>query len=75
MRHLLFRSFVIVGLSLALIGQVPIKDIHLVSATESDDAAPQQAVQQLPWMKDSMAKIASELIAKYGEGQDRKSVV
>lgn len=70
MQHQLFRAFSIACLALVMFGQVPAASFQLLTSNERGVAARQsQTTQQAGWMKDSMAKMQSELIAKYGEGQ------
>ncbi|HEY0404533.1 MAG TPA: hypothetical protein VGC89_02325 [Pyrinomonadaceae bacterium] len=69
MRHHLFRAVSLVGLWLALMGQSTANGFRLPQPGEGNGVAVQQASRQQTWMKDSMAKMQSELIGKYGEGQ------
>src|SRR5215210_1903614 len=58
MRHSLLRTLMILGLSFALVA----------SSTVTHRAA-QQGGSPLPWLKESMTKLETEMVAKYGEGQ------
>lgn len=74
MRHSLLRTFVILGLSFAL----AINSIATTHATTAHASAHESAAQQggspLPWLKESMTKLQTELIAKYGEGHRARVV-
>jgi hypothetical protein len=68
MQHRMIRTLLI-ALSFALSGQVTAASFGAASLSEGRLTTQQQAIQQLPWMRDSMTKMTSELIAKYGERQ------
>ncbi len=69
MQHQMFRRLIMMGLTLAVVWQVPAVGLQTVAATEKGTIGQEQSSQQLTWMKDAMAKMERELIAKYGEGQ------
>ncbi|HEX8921805.1 MAG TPA: hypothetical protein VF766_10030 [Pyrinomonadaceae bacterium] len=71
MRQTFLRTLSILGLSFAIVtsgtGQTR---LMAQSASAPSGAAQQQpGGAQLPWMKESMTKLESELVAKYGEGE------
>ncbi len=73
MRHRLFSACSIVCLSLLLIVQATAGKSRAASSVEDKQATQQQGAGQLPWMKDVMTKMLSELVAKYGEGQRERA--
>jgi hypothetical protein len=70
MRPTFFRTLFILGLSFAIMtsGTLTTRTAaHAASAR--DGASTQQGGAQLPWLKESMTKLETELVAKYGEAQ------
>jgi hypothetical protein len=59
----------LVSFSLSLILFTSATPINRAAMPDSATKNAQQGAQTMPWMKESMQKIESELIAKYGEGQ------
>jgi hypothetical protein len=75
MRPTFLRTLFTLGLSFAILisGTVTTRAAaHVVSARAG--AAEQQGGAQLPWLKESMIKLETELVAKYGEGQHARIV-
>lgn len=69
MRHYLFRPFSILCLSLVVMSQAMVVGVQSAAPERRHIDMRQQAAQQPTWMKDTVAKMEGELIAKYGEGQ------
>ncbi|MBD0326122.1 MAG: hypothetical protein ICV68_06820 [Pyrinomonadaceae bacterium] len=69
MQHQLFRRLTMMGLMIALVGQLMVLDLRGAWANNDDLRGQEQAGQQPTWMRDAMTKMERELIAKYGEGQ------
>lgn len=68
MRHTLLRTLFTLSLSFSLLNSsttTPLKAAH--ASTLRNPA--QQGGTPLPWLKESMTKLETELIARYGEGQ------
>jgi hypothetical protein len=68
MRHIFLRTLFISCLSFALILTSTMTNLVAASASAASNAA-QQGGAQLSWLKESMTKLETELVAKYGEGQ------
>jgi hypothetical protein len=69
MRHTFLRTLFILGLSFAITSSSSIVTTRAASHVSAPSSASQQGGAQLPWMKESMMKVETELVAKYGEGQ------
>jgi hypothetical protein len=67
MRPFLLRTFFIFCLSFALITGSNTTTNRATAHTFAPRNAAQQGGTQLPWLKESMAKLETELVAKYGE--------
>ena len=68
MRHNVLRTLFTLALSSALLTGSNMTNQATVNASSPGNAA-QQGGAQLPWLKESMTKLETELTTKYGEGQ------
>jgi hypothetical protein len=69
MRAILLRTLVVLCLSFSLITSTTIFNNGRAVRASSRMSAAQQGGSQLPWLKESMAKLETGLVAKYGEAQ------
>ena len=68
MRHTLLRTLFTLSLSFSLLNSSTMTSLEAAHASKLRKTA-QQGGTPLPWLKESMTKLETELIAKYGEGQ------
>jgi hypothetical protein len=70
MRLTFLRTLFILGLSFAIVASSTITTSTAAHAASAHNgAAVQQGGAQLPWLKESMTKLETEMVAKYGEAQ------
>jgi hypothetical protein len=70
MRHSFLRTLFIAGLSSALLtSNLMTNRVTTAHPLLKSGARQQERGASLPWLKESMTKLETELIAKYGEGQ------